>query len=360
MNGASRIKVLIIALLMAPVIAHAQGNVLVVLTQPPPNQLRISDLWKVDLTNTTNQAVTVYLRGYADEEVEGRIVDARSRDFTIPANARIRVTGTMLEPITVDQWHPGFKTIILRTGELPTGKYHVCVEVYQVSDRTIIGTDCFDQDVELEKLTPPMLVFPLDESNVSDRLPIFSWLPPTPMRRGESMTYQLRIVEILGRQTPYDALSSNPAFFDMREIAANQYRFPLGARGFQVGRTYAWQVRAFLAQRFGDRIPMGESEIWWFSYGSVNDPDIDDEGTEKLTDLKQTPPVRTPVDDIEPLDVNQPKIGRTNTPVARDLTLKSGFIPPNLNLNDLAFVKPEVVLSPSLLRALLHTCQGED
>src|SRR5688572_17413283 len=99
MHGASKTLLWIIALVLAPVILRAQGPILITLTQPPPNQLRISDFWKVDLTNTTNADVEVYLRGYADEATEGRIVDARSKIITVPANKHIRVTGTMLEPI---------------------------------------------------------------------------------------------------------------------------------------------------------------------------------------------------------------------------------------------------------------------
>jgi hypothetical protein len=132
----SRRLVCIVALILAPVLVRAQGAILVVLTQPPPNQLRVSDLWKVDLTNTSNADVQVYLRGYADEETDGRVVDARSRVFTVPANRHIRVTGTLLEPITVDEWNERYKTIVLRTGLMPTGTYHVCVEVIQVSDPT--------------------------------------------------------------------------------------------------------------------------------------------------------------------------------------------------------------------------------
>jgi hypothetical protein len=42
---------------------------------------------------------------------------------------------------------------------------------------------------------------------------IFNWLPPTPIPPGARVTYRLRIAEIYGRQSPYDAIRSNPAFF---------------------------------------------------------------------------------------------------------------------------------------------------
>src|SRR5688500_7211762 len=101
---------LILTALVAPVLAHAQGSVLVTLFRPPENELRVADLWRVDLQNLTDTAQTIYLRGYADENGDGRIVDARTREFVLRPSARIRVTGSMLEPITVDEWNEEYKT----------------------------------------------------------------------------------------------------------------------------------------------------------------------------------------------------------------------------------------------------------
>jgi hypothetical protein len=359
-----------VAFILAPVfitlpVARAQGNVLVTLLRPPPNQLRVADLWKVDLNNLTDRDFTIYLHGTADEETDGRIVDARSKTFRLLAHQRVRVTGAMLEPITVDQWNDRYKDVILRSGQVPTGSYRVCVEVLVAETDSLLGTDCYDQPVEIEQYTPPILVFPLDESTVVEKLPTFNWLPPSPVRQGDRMSYQLRIVEVLGRQTALDAMASNPAFFDLREITTNSFRFPVGARGFIVGSTYAWQIRAFLTQRYGDRVPLGESEIWWFTYGDAmhEQRDPTDEGQQDLPPGRNpTPPVRETDTDIQLTDVGGPQIRtRATVPVSKDLEIKPGLVPPGIDLDKRITAKPPVyTLSPMALRALMHTCQGAD
>ena len=365
MAGAIRLLVWIALIVCAPAVMLAQGGVSVTLFRPPPNQLAIADLWKVDLNNTTDRSYTVYLHGSATEATDGLIVDARSREFVLPARTRMRVTGSMLEPITVDEWNNAYKATILRSGRVPTGDYRVCVEVLVAGSDSLLGTDCYDQSIE--QLSPPILVFPLDESVVTLRLPTFNWLPPAPVRSGDMISYQLRIVEVLGRQTALDAMASNPAFFDLRNITTNSLRYPLGARGFEVGRTYAWQIRAFMPQRMGDRQPIGESEIWWFTYGVIGEKDgggdDDDRGNDddrpELGD--RTPPtlpgLRDP--DISVGDRTTPPITRERVTVLKDQSLKPGFIPPNINLNEVV-AKPIYALNPMVLRALLHTCQGAD
>lgn len=372
MDARIRRALVLVALLLAPVVLLAQGSILITLHRPPPNQLRIADVWKVDLRNLTSETVSVYLHGTVDEATDGRIVDARSKIFRVPANTSMRITGAMLEPITVDKWNDQYKDILLRSGQVPTGEYTVCVEVVLAEDNSIIGTDCYDQPVDIEQLTPPMLVFPLDESDVTEGLPTFNWLPPTPLREGDRISYQLRIVELLGRQTGYDAMQSNPAFYDQREITSNSLRFPLGARRFEIGRTYAWQIRAFLVQRFGDRIPVGESEIWTFTYGTIDKGDLGGGEQDDETDLdlprrdlpgRDIPPTREPDVSEDPMrDPSLPVIRfGSKIQVERDLAIKPGVIPPGFELDKrIIEVKPIVTLNPMLLRALMHTCQGMD
>jgi hypothetical protein len=96
---------------------------------------------------------------------------------------------------------------------------------------------------------------------VTEKLPVFSWLPPTPAKPGQQIVYRLRIVEILGRQTPYDAITSNPAWFKTDIPLFNQIQYPTAARAFHDGVRYAWQISAYE----GD-YPIGESEVWWFTY----------------------------------------------------------------------------------------------
>jgi hypothetical protein len=250
--------------LLIPVMLWAQGSVTVLLHRPPPNQLRVADLWVVDLTNTTNGTLTIHLRGTVDEATDGPIVEATSKVFRLPPGFH-RVTASDIQPIDAKYDESpkryDYKAVFLRTNQAPTGDYRVCDEVVEDSTGNVLGTYCYDQSVQV--ITPPVLVAPFNESVVADKYPNFAWLPPAPVGPNQQIRYQLKIVEVLGQQTPYDAMTSNPAYFVRDGVAGTLFPYPLSARAFRENQTYAWQIVAT-----SDRFPMGESEIWWFNYNS--------------------------------------------------------------------------------------------
>ena len=237
-------------------IGWAQG-VTVILSQPPPNQLRVSDLWRVQLFNNSDESIEVFLHGTATRIGEGQIVDAESRVFTLPPG-RLAIRGSQLEPIKVNESNPRYRDIVTRTGTVPSGEYEICVFVRDASTGEELGSDCITQIVE--RLSPPILINPTDESEVQEALPIFTWTPPVPTPRGGRILYTLRIAEVLGRQTPYDALQSNPAFFEKSGIRTTTLQYPSSARSMQTNKRYAWRVTAF-----SGTVSLGESEVWEFT-----------------------------------------------------------------------------------------------
>lgn len=263
----NHVRRLLTASLFAIVVAlggnrvHAQDSVRVTLFRPPPNQLKVADLWRIRIENRTSTTFTVYLFGRVDEARDGQIVDATSAQFRLPPGTKI-VNGVEIQPIDANYYNQRYKDVFLRTGQAPTGDYRVCVTVRNASNDADMGTDCYDQRIEVS--TPPILVMPSDESIVEEKLPTFTWLPPTPIARGSRPTYRLRIVEILGRQTPYDAMASNPAWFERSTVPNTVFPYPIASRPLRTGGRYAWQVTAA-----DGTFPLGESEIWWFTYKPV-------------------------------------------------------------------------------------------
>ncbi|MBS1913829.1 MAG: hypothetical protein JST22_17710 [Bacteroidetes bacterium] len=243
--------------------AAAQSGVTVQLFQPPPNQLKIADLWRIKLVNNTQTTYTVCLFGTLDETALGkRLVDATTAQFRLPPGTKL-ITGSDIQPIDANYYDDRYKQIFMRTGQAPAGEYRICVEVRLECGAQVLARDCKDQHVQ--PLTPPVLIAPANESTVPDKLPTFSWLPPSPLGRGQSMRYELKIVEVLGRQTPYDAMGSNPAWFLRGQIVPTVQQYPISSRAFVKGNTYAWKIAAS-----SDGIPMGESEIWWFIYNPTS------------------------------------------------------------------------------------------
>lgn len=248
-------------LLIAAGSLQAQGAITVTFFRPPPNQLKTTDLYRVRLNNSTGASVRIYLFGTVDEATAGHIVEATSKQFDLAPGLTI-INGPELQPIDADYFSQRHKDVFLRTGQAPTGEYTVCVHVRRADNNQEVASDCFTQRVQV--ITPPVLITPPDESEVTTPVPTFSWTAPAPLVRGQQVRYKLRIVEILGRQTAFDAMQSNPAWFEREGISGRTFPLPISARKPRVGQSYAWQVSAFDSD-----FPLGRSEIWSYTYGKL-------------------------------------------------------------------------------------------
>lgn len=286
-----RVRQVIVALTFVLSVSalKAQGPELVDirLTQPPPNQLRIADLWKVELNNRSGRPVRVTLHGTAEETSipDGIIADATTRVITLQPGRTI-VTGNDVQPIRVDQSNNKYRDALLRTGSVPSGEYLICCEVISEETDQVLGRDC--KICIVERLTIPILIAPPDESEVTEKLPVFSWLSGSPPPVGFRPMFRLKIVEMFSNQTAYSAMRSNPAWFIRDGINANVFLYPISSRAFELQRKYAWQITLFDAA--DGRVPLGESEIWWFTYGTdaVEEDTSDQAGDDRRPDGSDT------------------------------------------------------------------------
>jgi len=264
--------------------AGAMAQVIVILQQPPPYQFKVEHLWKVTLVNPTQTTYRVYLHGRATEIVDGPIVEATSTTFTLGHGTKI-INPRELVPISVKEANQKYIDIVKNIGGVPTGDYEICVSVINTVDGQEIGTGCVSAQVQnltqVELLEPgsgavfssrtnPQGTIWDDTDIVHSRTAvgsflIFNWLPPTPIPPGARVTYKLRIAEIYGNQSPYDAIRSNPAFFENRNVTSTIYQYPTASRPFEAGKRYAWKVEVYLNNVF-----ISESEIWEFSIGGDN------------------------------------------------------------------------------------------
>ncbi|MES2765424.1 MAG: hypothetical protein V4642_06135 [Bacteroidota bacterium] len=125
--------------------AHSQ--VVVQLRQPPPNQLRVEDFWKVTLRNPTQQTYNVYLTAIASSSINGKIVDARTKIFPLTPGMKV-ITPKDINPITVLERNKAYEDALRTTGAMPTGDYEICITVYNADNGSILGEECLNQTVE--------------------------------------------------------------------------------------------------------------------------------------------------------------------------------------------------------------------
>ena len=293
--------------------AQAQ-NIFIQLRQPPPYQFHVEDFWKVTITNTSPSPVRVYLYGIATSNTEGPIVDATTAVFTVNQGVKM-VKAHEIGPIDVNKQNQTYSDIVKKFGGLPSGFYQICVYVRDAASNQTLAVDCIDHEVqnftEVELLLPvnnsvisneyfevddvnstiytkktntsdnpfPVLKIPDSPFGTFDKYTIekiknaeevsvgegqfivFNWIPPSPVPINYRLKYKLNVVEVLARQTAYDAMKTNPYFYTNSNITTSTFQYPLSASSFNTGKSYAWQVTAYV-----NNIQISKSEIWEFTY----------------------------------------------------------------------------------------------
>jgi len=239
--------VLFLSFILAVSAAPAQVSVL--LHVPPPGQLKIERLWRVDLNNMSRTTYEdVWLHGEVHEATRGPVYRANSNKFDLPPG---RMTLRYRDIQVRDQWHaPGYEAFVVRSGRLPAGEYE-----YFVWLEPDLGGDTVRFTVE--DPTPPRLVAPRPGTRLQQE-PVFSWTRPRNWTGG--VTYELRLVEVLPGQSEEEALRANRAVFRKGGIRTTMLRYPVSARKLGPGKRYAWQVTA----EFGRGVPPKASEAWGF------------------------------------------------------------------------------------------------
>jgi hypothetical protein len=235
------------------------GNIFVQLKQPPPFKFHLEDMWKVTLTNP-GDAISVYLFGTVSKNGQ-LLVDARSSAFNLPKGVKY-VNAQEISPIDVNKYSDEVDKTITKTGSLPSGSYNICVFVYSSTTNLELGSFC--GDYEVLEITKAELLSPQNEETVRDFMPSFNWLPPAPIPSGNRVSYEIKFVEILERQTGYYAMLANPAWFSQSNVTTTLFRYPLAARQFKNGVRYAWRVNTYTNGSL-----VSESEVWEFTYENV-------------------------------------------------------------------------------------------
>jgi hypothetical protein len=248
----------IIAFLLFLSSGTVSAQVSITLHQPPPFRFNISSLWNVTLVNASGENLNVYLHGQASKSGEGLVVEANTSAFILQPGVKM-VNASEIQPIDVKEANQTYKDIIRSTGSIPAGEYEICVTVIDADNGVIIGTDCITHSVQ--NFSQVEIISPMNGSEIFELYPVFTWIPPTPVSSGAMLNYTLNIYEILGRQTPYNAVQSNREFFQFPGIRTTVFRYPAASRSFMPGKRYAVQVIAYIGE-----VLISESEINDFVY----------------------------------------------------------------------------------------------
>ncbi len=231
------------------------SQVSVIINPPPSNQLHIEDLWKVQINNMSGIMKDIYLIGTITESEKGIIFAAQTKVFRIPSGIS-QLKYKQISPVHINYSNDEYSDIAIKTGGLPEGEYDYCIKVIDASTGDELVTNCLPQLQNLSNTFAPQLLAPIDGVEVTEKYPIFTWLPATGNINPNNINYQIKIVQILDGQSANDAVNANPPWF-VTELKSSLLKYPISAREFESEEKYAWQVTAVDE----NKMILAESEI---------------------------------------------------------------------------------------------------
>jgi hypothetical protein len=258
------------------------SQVTAILHPPPPFRFNASDLWKVSLTNS-GSPIDIYLKAIVKKN-NTMLVEATSSSFTLQTTLVPKlINAASISPIDLKKYSTEVDDNFKTTGSLPSGRYNICIYVYSKGTNTLLSEYC--NDFEVLQTVKGELISPQDKDEIKTMLPIFNWMPPSPITPGNNVTYEINIVEILERQTAYYAMTANPYIYFKKNIITGLFQYPIAALPLENGRRYAWRVKTYLNGSL-----LSESEVREFSYNgrTLSSKDINEKNIKTFQEDKKT------------------------------------------------------------------------
>lgn len=248
-------KIVLVAILLCLALT-GKAQVSVQLQPIMPVQLRLTDMWRANVMNSSGAEINAYLKGSVSYGNTTLIVEGTSQPLVLKPGINI------INPASISirgyQFNPAVNVPNLSSTELfPFGSYVVCLKVYDANSAEL-GASCIEAIIK--PLSPPMLLSPYNEAQVHTAYPLLIWSPPTPVPSGMQVQYDLKLVEVLSGQNPADAIQRNFALVKESDLHSNLFQYPVNAVKLEPKKQYAWQVVAK-----GDNFLIGTTEVWSFT-----------------------------------------------------------------------------------------------
>lgn len=246
--------------------ATAQYNISPI--APPPN-FTFNDLWHLTvLRGSTDNYTQFYISLRILDDKNALKVKSNSAFFGMDVGSRYFNLSNinLLQPFNSSYYDATvLREAIASGGQFPPGTYNMVYTLYgKASDGAFTPLAEENVQTRVEVMWPPILLWPEDKAVLTDPHPVLTWTPAFSSSFTGTITYDLKLVEVLKGQTAEEAMLANPAFFTMDKLVNTTYPYTAEAPALNEKATYAWLVQA----RLGD--VRASSQLWKFSFS----PDI--------------------------------------------------------------------------------------
>lgn len=263
--------VLIILIIFSVLIKAGQAQVSLNLQLPPPGNFNPEDFSTLASFNNMSTAPLHVRMSATIEVVPGILIfSGETGVFGLEPGFSTPHYSTY-EPVNIEYIDAEYEAYVISANNLPPGEYVICIRLLDAEMGEELAHECVTHTVFMP--SAPVLVAPADGDVINEPMPVFTWLPPAPQPPVD-FYYHIKVVEVHAAQSSWEALMTNPAFFEESQIMTNSLPYPAYAPQFSSGSSYAWQVQTLM----GEGLPIGEnegiSEASQFNYSSQLDTDF--------------------------------------------------------------------------------------
>lgn len=275
-------KLLVGALIVLSLCSRAQ--VMINLQLPPLGLTIKPQLWNLSLVNTANHDMEVRIEMVmTDVSSNQRVLTGTSRLFQLPRGAKqLQIADVM--PITYNPGAAGYPVDPGPDGFLPVGVFNICYSVIRVTGNDgmeTLGEAC--ETLEIEPISPPQLVIPLDQEKVDITRPLFAWVPPSPVNSFYQLLYDWVLVEVQATQSPADAIQQNIPVLTRQNLSFTSFQYPLSSPELDTSKLYAWRITAK-----NSMTTVANSEVWSFKVNRYASDTFSNAGTGYFARLHTT------------------------------------------------------------------------
>jgi hypothetical protein len=223
---------------------------------PTVGLVQKNQLWNLTLVNSSTRQFDCRLQLLIRDRSTGQeVITATTGQFVLAPGAK-QLNINMLAPVQYN-YLSAFTGNQLQ-GLLPVGTYTAC---YTLTADNIKENNLAEECVQFdaEPLSPPMLNFPADSSQLETAPGQFTWLPPMPAQMFTRLQYDILVTEVKDGQKAAEAIEANLAQHAQGNLLTNQFNYTANLPKLETNKWYAWQIIAKDNNSYA-----AKSEVWVF------------------------------------------------------------------------------------------------
>jgi hypothetical protein len=244
----------LILLLLNFIVSSLNAQIDLALLANVSGDFYISDLFKLHVNNNNSKSLNVSLNFELINQGKS-IYKCQINSIEFPIGSTFLQRDQI--PLENEQFFGDSKSEFLSgTKVIPAGKYNWCIKITDKFTKEEIDKNCFP--IDIEPITPPILMSPENGGVIENKQPLLIWLGPSP--RTFEYSYEIILTEIIGKQAPMDAVRKNFPLVKMKNLKETQLQYPLSSPELEYGKKYAWQIKATNSNG-----AIAYTETWYFT-----------------------------------------------------------------------------------------------